>query len=123
VQLLFYVEIISNILTESKRPADHCLPVNLKTISMTGPAELQRLDRNNWIVYCVLFLSLCYFSLLVSFIHNGVFYSADGSVKSIAIRQLTEGYGFKYLHLDQPSWVQSIWQNGFFPFAQKAGHP
>lgn len=83
---------------------------------MTPPAFLQRLDRNNWIVYGVLFFSLCYFALLISFIHTGVFYSADGGVKSIAIRQLTQGYGFKYLHLDQPSWVQSIWQDGFFPF-------
>jgi hypothetical protein len=123
VQLLLYLEVISNILNESKRPADHCLPVNLKTISMTRPANLQRLDRNNWIVYGVLFLSLCYFALLVSFIHNGVFYSADGGVKSIAIRQLTKGYGFKYLHLDQPSWVQSIWQDGFFPFRPPFFYP
>jgi hypothetical protein len=83
---------------------------------MTRPAFVQQLDKNNWIVYGVLFLSLCYFALLLSFIHTGVFYSADGGVKSIAIRQLSEGYGFKYLHLDQPTWVQSIWQDGFFPF-------
>ena len=62
-------------------------------------------------------------ALLLSFIHNGVFYSADGGVKSIAIRQLTEGYGFKYLHLDQPSWVQSVWQDGFFPFRPPFFYP
>jgi hypothetical protein len=90
---------------------------------MTRPALLQRLDKNNWIIYGVFFLSLCYFALLVSFIHKGIFYSADGGVKSIAIRQLTEGYGFKYLHLNQPSWVQSIWQDGFFPFRPPFFYP
>ena len=46
---------------------------------------MQRLDRNDVIVYSVLFLSLCYLALLISFIHNGIFYSADGGVKSIKI--------------------------------------
>src|ERR1700744_1185065 len=90
---------------------------------MTRPDWLQRLDKNNWTVYGVLFLSLCYFALLISFIHQGVFYSADGGVKSIAIRQLTQGYGFKYLHLTQPSWVQSIWQEGYFPFRPPFVYP
>ncbi len=90
---------------------------------MTRPAFLQRLDRNNLIVYAVLFLSLCYFALLISFIHNEVFYSADGGVKSMTIRQLSNGYGFKYLHLDQPSWVQSIWQKGFFPLKPPFVYP
>ena len=90
---------------------------------MTRSGILQRLDKSNWIIYGVLFLSLCYFALLLSFIHNGVFYSADGGVKSIAIRQLAQGYGFKYLHLDQPSWVQSVWQEGFFPFRPPFFYP
>lgn len=84
---------------------------------------MQRLDRNDVIVYSVLFLSLCYLALLISFIHNGIFYSADGGVKSITIQQLTEGYGFKYLHLDQPSWVQSIWHEGFFPLKPPFFYP
>jgi len=33
----------------------------------------------------------------------------------MTVKQLAEGHGFKYLHLSQPSWVQSIWQAGFFP--------
>jgi hypothetical protein len=82
---------------------------------MARSAFMQRLDRNDVIVYGILFLSLCYFALLISFIHNGIFYSSDGGVKSITIQQLSEGYGFKYLHLTQPSWVQSIWKEGFFP--------
>jgi hypothetical protein len=82
---------------------------------MARPVFLQRPDRNNGIVYGVLFLSLCYLALLISFVHNGIFYSSDGGVKFMTIRQLSEGYGFKYLHLNQPSWVQSIWQQGFFP--------
>jgi hypothetical protein len=90
---------------------------------MTRAAFLQRANRNDWIVYGVLFLSLCYLALLLSFIHNGVFYSADGGVKSITIRQLAQGYGFKYVHFNQPSWVQSIWQGGYFPLRPPFFYP
>jgi len=90
---------------------------------MVRSAFTQRLDRNDVIIYGVLLLSLCYFALLISFIHNGIFYSGDGGVKSITIQQLSEGYGFKYLHLSQPSWVQSIWKEGFFPFRPPFVYP
>ena len=31
------------------------------------------------------------------------------------MKQIAQGYGFKYLHLGQPAWVQSIWNAGFTP--------
>ncbi len=67
-------------------------------------------------VYILFFLSLCYLTFLASNIHPGVFFSADGGIKYMVVRQLVQGQGFKYLYLPQPQWVHSIWQSGFFPF-------
>jgi hypothetical protein len=61
------------------------------------------------------FLSLCYLTFLASTIRPGVFYSSDGGIKYMVVKQLAEGHGFKYLYLPQPQWVHTIWDNGFFP--------
>ena len=69
----------------------------------------------NRIVYIMFFLSLCYLTFLASTIRPGVFYSSDGGIKYMVVKQLAEGHGFKYLYLPQPQWVHTIWNNGFFP--------
>jgi hypothetical protein len=69
----------------------------------------------NRIVYITFFLSLCYLTFLASTIRTGVFYSSDGGIKYMVVKQLAEGHGFKYLYLPQPQWVHAIWDNGFFP--------
>jgi hypothetical protein len=66
-------------------------------------------------VYIMFFLSLCYLAFLVSTSRPGVFYSSDGGIKYMVVKQLAEGHGFKYLYLPQPQWVHTIWDNGFFP--------
>ncbi|HLI92450.1 MAG TPA: hypothetical protein VKU83_02525, partial [Puia sp.] len=72
--------------------------------------------RNYRYVYLVAFLSVLYLAFLASSAQPGVFFSSDGGVKYIVVKQLTEGHGFKYLYLPQPGWVQQIWANGYFPF-------
>lgn len=69
----------------------------------------------NRMVYIMFFLSLCYLAFLVSTSRPGVFYSSDGGIKYMVVKQLAEGHGFKYLYLPQPQWVHTIWDNGFFP--------
>ena len=72
---------------------------------------------NNYrLVYLVAFLSLLFLAFLLSSAQPGVFFSSDGGVKYLVVKQLTEGHGFKYMYLPQPQWVQHIWENGFFPF-------
>jgi hypothetical protein len=72
---------------------------------------------NNYrFVYLVAFLSLLFLAFLLSSAQPGVFFSSDGGVKYLVVKQLTEGHGFKYMYLPQPQWVQQIWQQGFFPF-------
>ncbi len=67
------------------------------------------------VIYVMFFLSLCYLTFLVSTSRTGVFYSSDGGIKYMVVKQLAEGHGFKYLYLPQPQWVHDIWDNGFFP--------
>jgi hypothetical protein len=76
---------------------------------------MQRFRKGYVAIVLVAALALGYLAYLISTIPPGVFYSADAGVKYMVVKQLTEGYGFKYVHLAQPSWVQSIWQAGFFP--------
>ena len=72
---------------------------------------------NNYrFVYLVALLSVLYLAFLVSSAQPGVFFSSDGGIKYLVVKQLTEGHGFKYMYLPQPQWVQQIWANGFFPF-------
>jgi hypothetical protein len=56
-----------------------------------------------------------YIGFLVSCVHEGVFYAGDQALKSLEVKQIAEGYGFKYLHVTQPDWVCSIWKAGFSP--------
>lgn len=76
---------------------------------MKGPSDNYRY------VYLVALLSVLYLAFLVSSAQPGVFFSSDGGIKYLVVRQLTEGHGFKYMYLPQPQWVQAIWANGFFP--------
>jgi hypothetical protein len=76
---------------------------------MKGPSDNYRY------VYLVALLSVLYLAFLVSSAQPGVFFSSDGGIKYLVVRQLTEGHGFKYMYLPQPQWVQTIWANGFFP--------
>jgi hypothetical protein len=85
--------------------------------------RMQRLNKGYLGVLVILVLALGYLAYLTSTIPHGVFYSADAGVKYMVVKQLTEGYGFKYLHLAQPSWVQSIWQAGYFPLRAPFVYP
>ncbi len=74
-------------------------------------------------VYLVLIAAVLYLACLTTIVHKGVFYSTDGGVKYITVKQISEGYNYKYIHLAQPSWVQSIWQAGFFPLRPPFVYP
>ena len=71
----------------------------------------------------VYFLSLCYLVFLVSSTQPGIFFSGDGGLKFMVVKQLQTGHGFKYLYLPQPDWVHKIWQSGYFPFGSPFVYP
>ena len=64
---------------------------------------------NYWSVYLVALLSVVYLAFLVSSAQPGVFFSSDGGIKYLVVKQITEGHGFKYMYLPQPQWVHQIW--------------
>jgi len=74
-----------------------------------------RLRESNLLIYLVLFLSAVYLAFIALSIHEGIFYAGDQGIKSMIVKQIAQGHGFKYLHLPQPAWVQSIWKAGFTP--------
>jgi hypothetical protein len=90
---------------------------------MTSPVSLQKLNKNYFVVCLVLLISLVYLIFLACSIHQGVFYAGDQALKSLQVKQIAAGYGFKYLHLGQPDWVRSIWNSGFFPLQPPFFYP
>jgi hypothetical protein len=81
------------------------------------------LNKNYLIVYLVLLISLGYLVFLATSIHEGIFYAGDQALKSLQVKQIAAGFGFKYLHLGQPDWVRSIWNAGYFPLQPPFFYP
>jgi hypothetical protein len=79
--------------------------------------------RRNGLIILALLFSVGFLTFLASSIQRGVFFSSDGGMKYLMVKQISEGKGFKYLHTDQPAWVQSIWNEGFFPFGPPFIYP
>ncbi|HEV3324059.1 MAG TPA: hypothetical protein VG052_00590 [Puia sp.] len=88
-----------------------------------GEALIQKLNGNYYVVYFILFLSLCYIGYLSFSIHEGIFYAGDQALKSLQVKQIAAGYGFKYLHLPQPDWVKDVWNAGYFPLKPPFFYP
>jgi hypothetical protein len=80
-------------------------------------------SKNYLLVYLVLLVSLGYLAILGRSIHEGIFYAGDQALKAMQVRQIAAGHGFKYLYLDQPEWVQSIWSAGYFPLRPPFFYP
>lgn len=83
----------------------------------------RRLREGNSLIYIVLALSAIYLTFIAMSVHEGIFYAGDQGIKSLVVKQMAQGYGFKYLHLPQPAWVQSIWKAGFTPLREPSFYP
>jgi hypothetical protein len=82
-----------------------------------------KLNRNFLIVWISLLISLVYLAFLASSIHEGIFYAGDQALKAMQVKQIAAGHGFKYLYLDQPEWVKSVWNAGYFPLRPPFFYP
>lgn len=47
-----------------------------------------------------------------------MFFSGDAGLKFLVIKQINNTGEYKSLNLQQPEWVQKIWQRGFYPFKE-----
>lgn len=84
---------------------------------------LEKLNRTRSIVWVAFLLSVGYLGWLATSIHEGIFFAGDQALKSMQVRQIAAGEGFKYVHLDQPDWVRSIWAQGYFPLRPPFFYP
>ncbi|MDO6435067.1 hypothetical protein Q4E93_30915 [Flavitalea sp. BT771] len=80
-------------------------------------------QRPRLLIFSLYFVSLCYLAFLVFSNQPGIFFSGDGGMKFMVVKQLQGGHGFKYLYLPQPAWVHEIWSKGFFPFRDPFIYP
>ena len=71
--------------------------------------------RRNAFVLFVCLISICYLLFLVLSTQPGVFFSSDGGMKFMIVKQISQGHGFKYMWLPQPPFVHEIWNVGYFP--------
>jgi len=71
--------------------------------------------RQNGNIYFLYFAAFCYLLFLVSSSQKDVFYSGDGGLKFMMIKQICAGEDFRYISHTQPGWVEEIWAQGFFP--------
>lgn len=83
---------------------------------MAESTPLSARAKGLWAVYLILLLAILYLAYLVSSSQPGVFFSSDGGIKYIVVKQFSEGHGFKHMYLPQPLWVHETWDQGFFPF-------
>jgi hypothetical protein len=90
---------------------------------MISPIQPGRPTRQFWLTYLVLGVAILYLAWLVSSAQTGVFFSSDGGIKYMAVKQFAAGHGFKYLYLPQSQWVQNIWAEGYFPLRPPFVYP
>jgi hypothetical protein len=74
-------------------------------------------------IWLVFLSGLIYLLFLASFIQPDVFFSGDGGLKFLVVKQINEGHGFKWLFLPHEQWVKNIWDQGFFPIQKPFVYP
>jgi hypothetical protein len=52
-----------------------------------------------------------------------VFFSGDGGLKALLVKQFARGVWDVHLHLAGPAWAQALWRQGLFPFAPPFAYP
>ncbi len=55
----------------------------------------RRLRESDLLIYLVLILSGIYLTFIALSIHEGIFYAGDQGIKSLVVKQIAQGYGFK----------------------------
>ena len=73
--------------------------------------------------WAALLLGVLFSLVLQGLVVDDVFYSGDGGMKALLVKQFAEGGWHADLRLDAPSWVRAAWQDGLFPFAPPFAYP
>ena len=70
-------------------------------------------SKRNLFIYT---LGVVYVLILVSFAKEEVFYSEDGGVKFMMIKEYVTGDWDHKLELNPPQWAAKLWEDGLYPF-------
>ncbi len=74
------------------------------------------MDRRRLAPTAVLVAGALFSLALVTTTREGVFFSGDGGLKFLLVRQLAQGNWRADLRLAAEPWVGELWQRGFYPF-------
>ncbi|HEY3401905.1 MAG TPA: hypothetical protein VGK59_00880 [Ohtaekwangia sp.] len=70
-------------------------------------------SKRNLVIYA---LGVVYVIMLVSFAKEEIFYSEDGGVKFMMIKEYVTGDWDSKLELEPPAWAAKLWRDGLYPF-------
>jgi hypothetical protein len=68
--------------------------------------------------FIILILASGFLLALLLTIKEGVFFSGDGGLKYLMVKQLARGGSYYTLDMQTPAWVNKLWTEGFYPFKE-----
>jgi hypothetical protein len=66
--------------------------------------------------YLVLLAATGFLLVLLSTIQPDVFFSGDGGLKYLIVKQLDQSGTFNHIVSTHPTWVEDAWKHGYYPF-------
>jgi len=72
--------------------------------------------RCSWLPFIIMACGIFYTFYLLSHVADEVFYSGDGGLKTLLIKQFARGELRAALDIPAPAWVKNLWEKGYYPF-------
>src|SRR5687768_12929068 len=77
---------------------------------------IQKALNNKLAPYLVLLAATGFLLILLSSIQPEVFFSGDGGLKYLIVKQLDQSGTFNHIVSTHPAWVEDTWKQGYYPF-------
>ena len=99
---------------------DSCRQLGSAIPNATGQAaggDVGRAPRvRAWLPAIVIVAGIGYSLFLLSHVRDEVFYSGDGGLKALLVKQFSDGRVSDALDLPAEPWVKDLWDEGLYPF-------
>ncbi|MEI9946133.1 MAG: hypothetical protein WDN26_18160 [Chitinophagaceae bacterium] len=77
---------------------------------------IQKALENKLSPYLILLAAVIFLIVLLSLVHPGIFFSGDGGLKYLILKQFNQSGEFRHIISTHPEWVEKTWQQGYYPF-------
>ncbi|MGB8952584.1 MAG: hypothetical protein WCC06_07945 [Candidatus Aminicenantales bacterium] len=85
--------------------------MGIKRFSRPAPNK-----KRPWLTVVLIACGLAYSLFLLNHVQDEVFYSGDGGLKALLVKQFARGEIRASLEIPAPEWVENLWRAGFYPF-------